>query len=466
MFLGPGKHTVSKYWDFDPAQKIRYQTDAEYEEDFRAVFAKAVQRRLRSNGPVLAHLSGGMDSSSIVCMADTIIARESAECPRLDTISWYDDSNPGLDERPYFTKVEAKRGRVGFHIDLGSLRPLKEREVNPQRNVLSDYGSHRLMVTPFPSRLHDSRGLHEEFFKEYERCLVSNRYRVVLSGVGGDDVMGGGVPTPRPELQNLLASARFLPLARQLNAWAVKMRKPRLPLLREAVRGFFKSYSVGTGFSENPQPPFWLDTAFVRRNRDALRGYPSKIRLFGPLPSFQNHMATLDVLRRIMAFIAPREDVLCETRYPYLDRSLLEFMYAVPREQIVRLGQRRSLMKRALVKIVPAELLGRRQKAVISRELKEGRSDEYPRPTELAGSMLSNSIGIVDINRFAEALQKAELKEEGAWASLTRTLVLESWLRQLEKRGLLTHSMSRRSQIPVCVEVRRALSAESGQKIS
>ena len=33
-----------------------------------------------------------MDSSSIVCMADTIIASGAAETPRLDTISWFDDS--------------------------------------------------------------------------------------------------------------------------------------------------------------------------------------------------------------------------------------------------------------------------------------------------------------------------------------------------------------------------------------
>ena len=75
------RQTVSKYWDFDPGKKIRYRTDAEYEEHFRTVFAKAVQRRLRSDTPVLAELSGGMDSSSIVCMADTIIARGAAETP-------------------------------------------------------------------------------------------------------------------------------------------------------------------------------------------------------------------------------------------------------------------------------------------------------------------------------------------------------------------------------------------------
>src|SRR6266478_1142171 len=116
VLLRPGKngvkHIISKYWDFDPAKRIRYRTDAEYEEHFRSVFAQAVQRRLRSDRPVLANLSGGMDSSSIVCMADLVIARGQAECPRLDTLTWYDESKPLWGEIPHFTKVEEKRGRT------------------------------------------------------------------------------------------------------------------------------------------------------------------------------------------------------------------------------------------------------------------------------------------------------------------------------------------------------------------
>ena len=88
---------------------------------------EAVRRRLRSDSPILAELSGGMDSSSIVCMADTIIARGNAETPRLDTLSYYDDSEPNWNERPYFTKVEEKRGRTGCHIDVRQARTFQFR---------------------------------------------------------------------------------------------------------------------------------------------------------------------------------------------------------------------------------------------------------------------------------------------------------------------------------------------------
>src|SRR5882762_7531099 len=175
VLIRAGKHTISKYWDFDPDKKIRYRTDGEYEEHFRAVFAEAVRRRLRSDSPILAELSGGMDSSSIVCMADTITRRGDADTPRLDTMSYYDDSEPNWNERPYFTKVEEKRGRTGTHIDVGSTE-------KPRLEV----DDARFSVTPG-----SGAPPHEQF----KACITSQGNRVILSGIGGDEGMGG-VPTP------------------------------------------------------------------------------------------------------------------------------------------------------------------------------------------------------------------------------------------------------------------------------
>src|SRR5580698_1393748 len=82
-----GKLLVERYWRFSPKSRIRYKTDREYEEHFRHVLRQSVRRRLRSDSSILAELSGGLDSSSIVCMADDILATEAALTPSLDTIS-------------------------------------------------------------------------------------------------------------------------------------------------------------------------------------------------------------------------------------------------------------------------------------------------------------------------------------------------------------------------------------------
>jgi len=409
-FEGPGE-TVRKYWDFDPAKTICYKTDADYEDHFRTAFAQAVRRRLRSDAPILAELSGGMDSSSIVCMADLEMSHGAADAIRLDTVSYYDDSEPGWNEYPYFTKVEQRRGRTGCHIDVGSHQALR----------LAFQANH-FAATPLSPR--DANHATQQFAE----CIRSQGNRVVLSGVGGDEVTGG-VPTPTPELENLLIAGRFGILAHQLKTWALHQRRPWFYLLFEAVRGFFPSAIVGVPKSYRPVP--WLNPHFTRRHRRALSGYHARLKVFGPAPSFQENLFALEVLRRQMACSVLATEPPYEKRYPYLDRDLLEFLYAIPREQLVRPGQRRSLMRRALAGIVPSEILNRKRKATVARGPTTIIASQWTDVVEITRQMVSSSLGIVTAGDFIAALENARRGREVAIVPLFRTLAIERWLRNM-----------------------------------
>jgi len=218
--LTKGMCRTSKYWDFKPRTSLSYRNDAEYEEHFRNALALSVRRRLRSDSPVLAELSGGIDSSSIVCMADVVVARGEAETIRLDTLSYYDDSEPNWNERPYFTKVEDQRGRKGCHIRVSSEDPFN-----------LDCLNQGFAATP----LGNKRG--GEAFEQFTFCMSSQGNRVLLSGIGGDEVTGG-LATPIPELADDLAKARIKMLAQHLRMWALNKREPWFYLLLEAIRRF------------------------------------------------------------------------------------------------------------------------------------------------------------------------------------------------------------------------------------
>ncbi len=425
VFLRPGNCSVSRYWVFDPEMKIRYRTDAEYEEHFRIVFAKAVQHKLRSDRPVLAELSGGRDSSSIVCMADTVIACGAAETPRLDTLSMYDDSEPNWNERPYFTTVEEKRGRTGWHINVSALNP--DEKSGPG---LSPEFSDRFVPTP---------GYDGRSSPQTRMCLTSQGNRVVLSGIGGDEVMGG-VPTPIPELEDLLARAQFGELAHRLKVWALQMKKPWFHLFFETARGFFPPVLVGVAKHLRAAP--WIQPNFVKTHWAALTGYPTRTQLFGPLPTFQSNLSTLDGLRRQLARTALPFEPPFEKRYPYLDRGLLEFMFAVPREQLVRPNQRRSLMRRALVGIVPDEILNKKGKAFVARAPLVRISREWAHWFEMTQHTVSSSLGIVDSELLLAALQKARRGEVVPTIPLMRTVFLEEWLRNVRTLGIMNFDRS------------------------
>jgi asparagine synthase (glutamine-hydrolysing) len=237
----------------------------------------------------------------------------------------------------------------------------------------------------------------------------------------------GGVPTPLPELEDLLATAGLCAFCHRLKIWALNKRIPLLHLLFETLRGFVPVASIR--IPKNQQPAPWLSTSFARRQRNALGGYESRLRLFGPLPSFQENISTLDALRRQIACDALRREPLVEKCYPYLDRHLLEFLFSIPREQLVRPGQRRSLMRRALVGIVPEELLNRRRKAFVARSPATFIATQWTGLAETSQNTLLSSLGIVDQDALFEAVQKARHGQELPVVTLMRTLAFERWLR-------------------------------------
>src|SRR6185295_13406171 len=65
--------SIRRFWEMPIGDTIRYQSERRYEEQFRALFREAVAVRLQTDSPVLAELSGGLDSSSVVCMANHLM---------------------------------------------------------------------------------------------------------------------------------------------------------------------------------------------------------------------------------------------------------------------------------------------------------------------------------------------------------------------------------------------------------
>ena len=411
-----GTSTVEKYWKFDPGKIIRYQTDGEYEEHFRTVFAEAVRRRLRSDTPVLAELSGGMDSCSIVCMADTLITNGRAEAPRLDTVSYFDDSEPNWDERPYFTTVEEKRGQQGCHIDVGT-----------EGSSTCESESHRFAVTP------GSGGGRSKAAMQLSVWMKSRGHRIVLSGIGGDETTGG-VPTGIPELSNLLVRGQFRLLAHRLATWAIAKRKPWFQLLFESARCFLPP---ALGVPKHRRSPSWLDPSFVERHQAALEGYPIRYKLFGALPSFQENLHTLESLRRQIACSTPSCDPPCEKRFPFLDRDLLEFLYAIPRDQLVRPFERRSLLRRAVAGIVPEKILHRRRKAFVARRPLIAISDAWMNQQGKYNDMVISVLHIVSPEPFRLAVARARQGLEIAAVPILRALAIEQWFEHLTSSSFM-----------------------------
>jgi asparagine synthase (glutamine-hydrolysing) len=244
-------------------------------------------------------------------------------------------------------------------------------------------------------------------------------------------------------LADLLSEKHFKELGHELKAWALHQRKPWTRLLLDVGRGFFPPSIAGVSKSLRPAP--WLDHGFVGRNQKALTGYESRLKVFGPRPSFQENLRTLDALRRQLGCDYTPCDPPYRKRYPYLDRDLLEFLFAVPRRQLIRPGQRRYLIRHALAGIVPDEVLNRKRKAFVVRSPLVAITTEWPNLMKMTKEMMSVSLGLVCVETFREAMRQAGQGEEVQLIALMRTVGLEVWLKGVQRQGILT---IRRASVP------------------
>jgi asparagine synthase (glutamine-hydrolysing) len=431
-----GKATVDRYWRFSPASRVRYKTDSEYEEHFRHVFRQSVRRRLRADSPILAELSGGLDSSSIVCMADDILHKELAHGPRLDTLSFYDKTEPHGDDSLYFPEVEKKRGRAGIHIDASKLG------ISPRSFEYTEF-------EPLPGYLGSGREL------EGERAAVvrDGGYRAVLSGIGGDELLGG-IPNPSSQLADLIIQFRLPTLARQLCAWSLVKRKTLLSLLARASMELLPPW-LAQYFVKQAKVDPWIEKPFARRTRFPVRLLDVEEHFGLRLPSRRSYIAGVLLMANKLSKRTSSALALEEGRYPYLDQNLVEYLLSIPADQLLRPGERRSLMRRSLGELLPDAIRSRKTKQTGSRTLIVAADKQLGQLQTLFRSSLSSRFGYVNDAQFLRKLVAAKHGKDIPIVTLLRTISLEIWLRNLAARDLIaTPTMSRASAPPVSMEAR------------
>jgi asparagine synthase (glutamine-hydrolysing) len=410
-----GRSQSRKYWGLNPDNKIRYRSDEEYEEHFRHLFREAVRCRLRSDAPVWCDLSGGLDSSSIVCIAQQLLESGHMAGQQLETVSYIHDEAPTSTELKFINYVEERIGRTGQHI-LESECPIFSR-TNFRSSII-------------PNTLDIFRG----YYDELNRMMSAAGARVRLCGNGGDEILNS-LPNPAADLMDSLVQGHFLELHRGLKTWSQDRKQPYLklfwdeafvPLLPRRAQVWLKHGPV-------KRLPAWLESDFVRRT-----GFAD--RLLGPKDVFGFHLPS-DRLQAISFLCAVRElsggfmRLLqnVEIRMPFLHRPLVEFMQAIPKEQRARPGETRSLQRRALGDLVPPEILRRKGKGNPIEALSRAIVREHNNLELLMTNTCAAQYGYVNQQRVNSAVEKLKYGDMHS-LEIFRLIPLESWLRLVEQK--------------------------------
>jgi asparagine synthase (glutamine-hydrolysing) len=417
-----GKLQSTRHWTPVTDDRIHYRTDGEYEQHFFHLFRQAVERRTGNVRSIIAELSGGMDSSAIVCM-DDYAKRErlGPDAPLLDTLSYFDEGEPNWNETPFFTAVEDARGKRGIHIPTSYRR----RDFSiPDR------------AYPLPG-IDGSAVAREQAFEEH---FGGSEKRVVVSGFGGDELLGGP-SNPLPALADALLERRFGRLWKGLVGWSVAERVTVWQMLYEVVHAAYGNpWRKG---SARPTPPPWLRIAesIPTRTTDAWIREDA-----GKLPSTRDSVVLWQSVIETLPHRLPGLLTRREYRYPILDRDLVEFLLRVPSDQLRRPGERRSLMRRALRNLLPREVNERTRKASLQRGPIRLLDENRDVICSLFVSSALGDLGLVDARRIRQMVQCDGIETLAQHRkALMRAIHFELWLRGRLASGTSLPQESHRS---------------------
>ena len=369
--------SVQRYWELDPKRELILASDEEYAARFREIFTEAVRCRLRSAFSVGSMLSGGLDSSSVACVAQNIL---DSECKGLlPTYSGLYKNVPDCDESNFIDAVIAQGGFKPYF------------DASDQRGPLHNL-SRILWHEDEPFR---APGLYNswEIYKDAERTGT----RILLDGHGGDEVVSDG----EEYVKQLLAHKQWSKLYHELRAlenndflggrsarrlWVSNIFKHTWPvnlLIRLANRLSHpvKLLLARTSRAEKEirSTADWED--FI--NKSLLSGNEqqqtkceqakktvsyvpdSKTGHYSDLASGLVPLA-LEILDKAAAAAA------VEARYPFYDKRLIEFCLSVPADQKLKDGWTRSLLRRAMTGILPKEVQWRNHKTYFEANLVYG----------------------------------------------------------------------------------------------
>ena len=433
-----GGHRSERFWSLNPHASIRYASDSDYEEHFRFVFRNSVRQRLRTNGPILAELSGGVDSSSIVCMADNI-RQEGPEVP-IETLSYYDTDEPSGDERLYFTLVEQKRGRTGHHISLSDFN--------------RDFGREAWM--PLPDSCFSASPGYSARSLRWASALESIRAqcgaRVLLSGTGGDEILGG-VQYEAPELADYLLRGELIPFCRSIVQWSLARRKTVYELLGDAVELLLATYRPASMITGRESRLTWalLESP---SHRHALQIFSSWVDLSPVKLSME---LTRYALAQQLTSTDPPLIGCVEKRYPFLDRSLFVFLASIPRTQVLQSWRRRHLLRRALRGLVPDQVLDRKTKWFGARgpaaALATGQEDLnrlFLNPWQTANTLF-------DTVMLREHIAQLQHGAAGEAIAIRSAIGIEQWLRSQLGHVPLLFEPGAIERVPVSESIQTAL---------
>jgi asparagine synthase (glutamine-hydrolysing) len=406
---------VVRYWDFN-YEVDTHHTEEYYTEQLFHLLQDSVKLRLRSDVPVGAHLSGGIDSSTVVCLAAPMYGA------KFNTFTGAFREGPRYDETRYACAV------------AGHVKSVHN-EIWPTAEDFAE-------VMPWLIYMMDEPVAGPGLFPQYfVSKLARKNVKVVLGGQGGDEIFGGYARYLAAYLEQCLKGAIYGTQedGKYVVTWDSIM--PNLPLLQN-YQPLLQSFWREGLFEEMDQRYFRLVSRIENTEdlitRDILNG-DSRPRMFAAFQQIFNNPATKSYFNRMTNFdlktllpallhVEDRTSMSAslESRVPLLDNRIADLVTRMPPTIRFKGGDTKRVFREAVRHLLPEVVFNRHDKMGFPVPLVEW--FQGPLRDFIGDILLSPRARTRGFYRM-DGIEKLIMKEQKFGRQLWGLLCLELWFR-------------------------------------
>lgn len=378
---------------------------------YQELFLDSIALQLRSDVPVGATLSGGMDSSAIVCSA----VRKLAE--PMQTFSSFYDSTPALDERKWISKIAQHTGCISHLVSPHASDAMAWWE---KATYLNDMP----IAAGFVSQFAVMQQAHESGIK------------VLMSGQGSDELSAGYRHASYRYFADLLRDVKLGKLHRQLHAYLPKNKaKESLAMLGKiglsALLPESALYKLEFNFLRFD--PF--DASFTRQAKkesdEHILKHIADIKS-SRLSNFLYNMMRNTSIRTLLHFedrISMGNSV--ESRVPFLDHRLVDFVFTLPSSYKIKPPYTKYIHRQAMKPLIPVAIFERKDKGIFSspfyQDWMKGEMRNFL--SDILNSIEFRQRGIWNLPRIHKQWHSYLAGNNQAAEMLYQSIALELWFR-------------------------------------
>ena len=399
---GPGpKLEIKKWYTFFDCDVIDYSASVNDEKELIDLLQDSVKIRLRSDVSVGSCLSGGLDSSSVVCIAAKLLRSVGSLCQEVFTSSFPGEA---IDESAYAQKVIDVTGCVGnfIHPEIKGLKENLGKIVWHQEEPFGGFGAYAQWLI-------------------MEKARAKN-VKVMLDGQGGDELFFGYERYYAFYfLDCLLKKGKIIEFAKEFYMAAKNSRLD----IKNLVQYFFYFSFFGL---RKIRIAFQLKSFLKNDQYDQFANGARNLFRIKDLFSLQRD----EIMGRQLSHLLKYEDRnsmahSVEARLPLLDHRLVEFACRLSPKRKIRNGWTKYIFRKAMKGIVPDDIRWRKIKIGFEVTEEKWLAEFYP---EIKKIFSNDPVSgrYIDIDYFLKKLEQKKVPARFLW----RAYNLELWMRKFE----------------------------------